>query len=143
MSFIDFFFPVWEPIKITYWIWSHLIFFDSIILSLMVVTLLKSSGQLSWRMSHRGCPAIKLCSKVNLIYSFIVWLVNQLNIQSSFLLFILNFRVCCFSSFFWPHCEAYGILVPWPGIEPRPSEVKVWSLNHWITEEFPTFHLSD
>ena len=33
-------------------------------------------------------------------------------------------------------CEAYGILIPQPGIELEPSAVKVWSLNHRITREF-------
>ena len=40
--------------------------------------------------------------------------------------------------FFWPHRKAGGILVPWPGIEPAPSAVKVWSPNHWTSSEFPT-----
>ena len=30
----------------------------------------------------------------------------------------------------WLHCRAIGILVPWPGIEPRPLTVGVWSPNH-------------
>ena len=29
------------------------------------------------------------------------------------------------------------ILVPWPGIEPRPTALEVWSLNHWTTREVP------
>ena len=29
-----------------------------------------------------------------------------------------------------------GILVPWPGVEPVPSAVKVWSPNYWTTREF-------
>ena len=36
-----------------------------------------------------------------------------------------------------PLCEVYGILIPQPGIEPEPSAVKVRSLNHQITREFP------
>ena len=32
---------------------------------------------------------------------------------------------------------ACGILVPWSGIEPGPSAVKVWSPNHWTAKEFP------
>ena len=32
-------------------------------------------------------------------------------------------------------CE---ILVPWPGIEPRPSAVKVRSPNHWTARKVPT-----
>ena len=40
---------------------------------------------------------------------------------------------------FWPHHAACRILVPWPGIEPTPSAVKVWSPNHWTSREFPVF----
>ena len=38
------------------------------------------------------------------------------------------------------HCVAYGILVPRPGIESRPSVVKVWSPNHWAAREFPGWY---
>ena len=44
-----------------------------------------------------------------------------------------------FNLFIWLHCAACGILVPWPGIEPWPSAVKVWSPNPWTTREFPIF----
>ena len=37
---------------------------------------------------------------------------------------------------FSPH-TACGILVPWPGIKPGPSAVKVQSSSHWTTKEFP------
>ena len=37
--------------------------------------------------------------------------------------------------FFWPYCEACGILVPWPGIEPGPPAMKVLTPNHWTTRE--------
>ena len=30
-----------------------------------------------------------------------------------------------------------GVLIPQPGIEPRPSTVEAWSLNHWTTREVP------
>ena len=29
-------------------------------------------------------------------------------------------------------------LVPWPGIEPRPPALEVWSLSHWTTREVLT-----
>ena len=38
---------------------------------------------------------------------------------------------------FWLHCAACGILVPQPGIAPRPLAVKAQSSNHWTTREFP------
>ena len=44
------------------------------------------------------------------------------------------FEVSLFSFFRLSHV-ACGILGP--GIEPRPSAVKVLSLNHWTPREFP------
>ena len=38
---------------------------------------------------------------------------------------------------FWLHHMAFGILVPWLGIEPGSLAVKVASPNHWTTREFP------
>ena len=38
---------------------------------------------------------------------------------------------------YWPHCEAYGILVPLPGIQPMSPAVEALSLNHWIAREVP------
>ena len=35
----------------------------------------------------------------------------------------------------WPSCIACGIQVPQSGIEPRPSTVRVWSLNHWTARK--------
>ena len=40
--------------------------------------------------------------------------------------------------FFSLHHVACGILVPWPGMEPAPLAVKVQSLNHWTTRQFPS-----
>ena len=37
----------------------------------------------------------------------------------------------------WPHCAAYGILVPRPGTEPWSLAVRAWSPNHWTAIEFP------
>ena len=41
---------------------------------------------------------------------------------------------CCF--LFQPCCEAYGILVTRPGIEPALPAFEVWSLNYWTAREF-------
>ena len=52
----------------------------------------------------------------------------------------ISFSGNCQSPFFFffrPYPVACRILVPWPGIEPRSSTVKVWSSNHWSTREFP------
>ena len=34
-------------------------------------------------------------------------------------------------------CEAYGILVPQPGIKPYPTAVDMQTPNHWTAREFP------
>ena len=47
-----------------------------------------------------------------------------------------------FPFFFWLHHTACGILVPWPGIEPRPMAVKALGPNHWTARKFPS-HISD
>ena len=44
---------------------------------------------------------------------------------------IHRFFVCLLVFLFWPHHTACGILVPPPGIKPRPSAVTVQSPNHW------------
>ena len=36
-----------------------------------------------------------------------------------------------------PCCLACRILVPWPGIKPRPLAVRPWCPNHWTAREFP------
>ena len=40
---------------------------------------------------------------------------------------------------FWLYHAAYGILVPWPGIEPVTSAVEAQSLNLWTAREIPNF----
>ena len=49
-------------------------------------------------------------------------------------------NLACFiaSLFFWLCFEAYGILVPQSGTEPRPLAVKAPSPNHWTTKELPS-----
>ena len=42
-----------------------------------------------------------------------------------------------FLSIFCLHWMAYGILVPWPGIEPMPPAVEAWCLNDWTTRDVP------
>ena len=35
------------------------------------------------------------------------------------------------------HLMVYGLLVPWPGIEPRPPALGAWSLSRWTREVPP------
>ena len=41
--------------------------------------------------------------------------------------------------YYWLCHTTYGILVLGPGIEHRPSTVRVQGPNHWTTWEFPLF----
>ena len=48
-----------------------------------------------------------------------------------FLFLIIHLSPYPFSLFpLSSHHETCGILIPWPGIEPRPSAVEAWSPNH-------------
>ena len=37
--------------------------------------------------------------------------------------------------FFWMHCKACRILVPWPGLKAESPSVEAQNLNHWTTRE--------
>ena len=52
---------------------------------------------------------------------------------------MVNVIIFSKKKFFWPRREAYRILVPRPGTEPRPSAVKAPSPNHWTAREYPVF----
>ena len=43
----------------------------------------------------------------------------------------------------WLTDVACGILVPWPGIEPRLSAVEIQSPSHWTAREFPQIYISN
>ena len=44
-----------------------------------------------------------------------------------------------YSFFFFFLATPWGILFPWPGIEPEPPVMEAWSLNHWSMREVPPF----
>ena len=44
---------------------------------------------------------------------------------------------------FFARPQGIRILVLQPGIEPVPSEMKVWRLNHWTSREFPVSYAFD
>ena len=59
---------------------------------------------------------------------------------------MIKFSLACYHVVGYPsHCNiflglgntAYGILVPYLGIEPVPPAVKAQSLNHWTIREVP------
>ena len=43
---------------------------------------------------------------------------------------------------FWPHCMAYRILAPQPGIKSKPSALAVQTFNQWTTREVPEIYFS-
>ena len=47
-------------------------------------------------------------------------------------LFLIYFCLC-----FWLCHAAFGILVPWPGVEPEPPALEALILDHWTTREIP------
>ena len=49
----------------------------------------------------------------------------------------INRMLYLFFFLIWPCCEACGILVSRPGIEPLVSALEAWSPNHWIAREVP------
>ena len=51
-----------------------------------------------------------------------------------FLLFFFLIQNFFFSCLYHETCQ---MLVPWPGIEPMPAALKVWSFNPWTTKEVP------
>ena len=48
---------------------------------------------------------------------------------------LLFYFCCCF--LILPYCGAWRILLPGPGIEPRPLAREVQHPNHWTTRKFP------
>ena len=61
--------------------------------------------------------------------------------SSPFVFFLKNLlnllQYCfCFMIWFFSH-KPYGILTPWPGIEPTPPCIGRWSLNHCSAREVP------
>ena len=55
----------------------------------------------------------------------------------SFIPDILSILWYHFLFFFFCCCAACGILLPWPGIEPRHPVGETQSPKHWTTMEFP------
>ena len=52
-------------------------------------------------------------------------------------IYIHTYIYVCVCVFFWLHCAACRILVPWLGIKPLPSAVEVQNLNHWTARKVP------
>ena len=76
---------------------------------------------------------------IDSILQMTVRAIAQLRWRLVLLLFWLFCVWSVFFFFFFFGCTtltACGILVPWPGIEPRLSAVRTQSPNHWLPENF-------
>ena len=59
---------------------------------------------------------------------------------TGFLIFVITYGI--FSWGIWTlSCNLWD-LVPWPGMEPGPPALGVWSPSHWTTREVPVICLS-
>ena len=61
--------------------------------------------------------------------------IPDLCLISALLWFRHNPSSVCVCLIFWTSRVASRILVLWPGIEPVPSALEAWSLNHWTARE--------
>ena len=85
-------------------------------------------------------------------WDFLIWLLasqseaERKNLATSVFSDCSGTLVCecrwsCFF-FFLPCCVTCGVLVPWSGIEPGPSAVRVEGPNHWTSREFSRWGFS-
>ena len=82
-------------------------------------------------LEHKCFLSYKIHIKVTIITIFNCKFIGSVyscrcGIQGAFFFFFL----------FWPCSVACGLLVPKPGIKPRPLAVNAWSPNHWTTRKF-------
>ena len=67
--------------------------------------------------------------------------ITMITITSTVSIVIFTIITIIINTILVTPCRACGILVPWPGIEPKPLAVKAQSLNHRTTREFPHRHM--
>ena len=87
----------------------------------------------SWRVSP-------FCIPTNKIEIFLwIWSPTYGMLSAVLILLFLNGAEYFLMSFLFfggePKCTVYKILVPWPGIKPGSTAVKVPSPNHWTAKE--------
>ena len=73
------------------------------------------------------------------VYPQVLLIQTPISLNSTYLSYTISIltNALLFFFFFWKYCLACEILVPRPGIEPRPLAVRLWSPNHWTAREFP------
>ena len=92
-----------------------ILFFDNILNEIIFIIPFLDWSLLVYRNATDFC-VLTLYPAICWVYQFFISLLYYLN----------------FFKIFWLHHATCGILVLWPGIEPVPCAVKVWSLNHWL-----------
>ena len=65
--------------------------------------------------------------------SYLAALGQSWHVGSSVFIAACRIFSCSIQTLSWGKWD----LVPWPGIEPGPPELGVWSLSHWMTREVP------
>ena len=87
------------------------------------------------------CTLPNLWASLGFLYIIFIWLLQVLVVAHGIIdLPCGMWTLCCG---LWIHsCDTWD-LVPWPGIEPGPPALGVWSLSHWTTREIPSLlHVS-
>ena len=92
-----------------------ILFFDNILNEIIFIIPFLDWSLLVYRNATDFC-VLTLYPAICWVYQFFISLLYYLHLKK----------------FFWLHHATCGILVLWPGIEPVPRAVKVWSLNHWL-----------
>ena len=88
----------------------------------------------SWKQEQSECECTKPCRSCNGPFR---WTQGMEWYEGGMILFDCLERQGFRGVVFWQCLTACGILVPWPGIEPKPPALKGWSFNHWTTKEVP------
>ena len=64
--------------------------------------------------------------------------IYSLRILHPIILQFISIYICivkCLVLFLWPRHTVHRTWISWPGTEPRPPALGVWSLDHWTTRE--------
>ena len=127
----------------TYFIGSQLHCVECFLVAVPYLTLHTHYHWVSWTLKNDDfypCLGLSSCSSNSLCWlppRIIddLWIKGE-KLALSFVLLVCLFLFFSFLFFFFGH-TSYGILVPEPGIKPRPQVVDVQSPNHSNTREFP------
>ena len=97
-----------------------------------------ASSSNSWKQEQSECECAKPCSSCNGPFRWTQGVGMMWRRDDTFWLFRkAGFFFVAGGGGVWQCLTACGILVPRPGIEPKPPALKEWSLNHWTTKEIP------